>query len=214
MGEKFRFYAFKLTGVIAVIFVLQMLISGFTDFFVLNSNAIDNFQIWRFVSAVFLHGGIGHLFYNGFALLLFGSILEKLVGGKRFLLIFFVTGILANMLSINFYSSSLGASGAIFGVIGVLIIIRPGLPVWAFGVPMPIFLAGIIWAGGDIIGAVGFLSGNPLDNTGNIAHLSGMLFGFLYGFAFRFRNTEKKENSVKVVFDENLMRNWEDGYMR
>jgi len=101
----------------------------------LNGDAFDG-EIWRFLTAVFLHGGVGHILFNGFALLLFGSILERFVGGRRFLIVFFVTGILANLISVNFYSSSLGASGAIFGVIGALVIVRPGLTVWAFGMPM------------------------------------------------------------------------------
>jgi len=207
--EGFRFYALKLSGIMIFVFVLQLLISGFTGFFVLNELAVDGWQIWRFLTAVFLHGGAGHLLYNLFALALFGSILEKLVDGKKFLIIFFVTGILANVFSVNFYSASLGASGAIFGVIGALIFVRPMQVVWAFGLPMPIFVAGIAWAIGDIIGAVGFFSGNPLDNTGNLAHLSGMFFGLILGALYRKRRRKKQ----KLVLDEKSVREWEDGWL-
>ena len=100
---------------------------------------------------------------------------------KKFLLVFFVSGILANIISVFFYPSSLGASGAISGIIGALIIVRPMLVVWAFGLPMPIFIAGIVWVAGDLIGAIGYFAGNPIDNTGNIAHLAGMFFGLLFG---------------------------------
>jgi uncharacterized protein len=210
MVEKFRFFAFKLSGIIIVVFVLQLFISGFTGMFVLNEKTLGNFEIWRLLTAVFLHGSLGHLVFNLFALLLFGSILEKLIGSRRFLIVFFVTGILANLFSVNFYSSSLGASGAIFGVIGALIIIRPGMPVWAFGMPMPIFIAGIIWVGADVIGAVGFFTGNPVNNTGNLAHLSGMFFGFLFGFWQRRKKRRKRNPKVQIRFDENSLRNWED----
>ncbi len=210
---KFKFYAVKTSVVCFFLFALQIFIPGFTEFFLLNEKAISNFEIWRFVSSIFLHGGFAHLFLNLFALLLFGSILEKLIGEKRFLLIFFSTGILANLISINFYNSSLGASGAIFGVIGTLIIIRPTMPVWAFGLPMPIFVAGILWAALDLMGAIGFIMGNPIDNTGNIAHLSGMFFGFIFGFIYRnlFRKQIVRKN---VSIDENEIRNWEDNYLR
>ena len=181
---RFRFYAFKLTGIIILVFILQVIFSGFIDLFVLNDK-IWLGQYWRFVSAIFLHGGLAHLLYNIFALVLFGSILERLIGGRRFLAVFFITGILANLFSVNFYSSSLGASGAIFGVIGAIIILRPLLPIWAFGLPMPIIFAGILWGVGDVIGAYGFFVGNPLDNTGNLAHLSGMFFGLILGVIFR-----------------------------
>lgn len=196
-----------------IVFLLQIFISGFTEFFLLNSDALFSFEVWRFFTSIFLHGGIAHLFLNGFALLLFGSILESFIGGKRFLGVFFVTGILANLISVNFYDSSLGASGAIFGIIGALIIIRPTMPVWAFGLPMPIFIAGIIWAAADLLGAVGFLVGNPIDNTGNIAHLSGMFFGFLFGFYYR-KLVERKRQRVNVSLDEGEVRNWESKYLK
>jgi len=202
---RFKFYAFKLTGITALVFAFQVIFSGFTDLFVLNSSAFSG-EVWRFLTAIFLHGGIGHLLYNGFALVLFGSMLESIIGGRKFLTVFFVTGVLSNIFSGNFYSSSLGASGAIFGIIGTLILIRPLLPVWAFGLPMPILFAGLLWGFGDIIGAYGFFVGNPIDNTGNLAHLSGMFFGFVLGALYKKKRRRKRKE--KVV-SEMEMRNWE-----
>jgi len=195
----------------ALVFVAQLLIPGFTDIFVLNTKAWV--EVWRFVASIFLHGGVGHLLYNLFALMLFGSVLEALIGGKRFIFVFFVTGIIANLISVNFYSSSLGASGAIFGVIGALIFVRPLQVVWAFSLPMPIFVAGILWAIGDIIGAVGFFAGNPIDNTGNIAHLSGMGFGLLLGIFYR-RKFGKRKRNERFKLDEKTARDWENNWMR
>jgi membrane associated rhomboid family serine protease len=209
---KFKFYAFKLSIFIVLIFIIQVLLSGFTEAFVLNEQSYVEW--WRFLTSIFLHGGLGHIAYNLFALLLFGSILESIVGGRRFLWVFFITGVLANLISINFYTSSLGASGAIFGVIGALIVVRPLLVVWAFGLPMPIFVAGILWGIGDVIGAVGFLVGNPLDNTGNIAHLSGMFFGLAIGYLFRKRKKSRRRNRDKIKLDEKSVRNWEDAYLK
>jgi membrane associated rhomboid family serine protease len=177
--NKFKFYALKLCGFMFVIFLIQLLFNGFTEFFLLDSNS--DVEIWRFFTAIFLHGGLAHLLYNIFALALFGSMLERFIGSRRFLVVFFVTGILANVVSFNFYDSSLGASGAIFGVIGALIAIRPLMFVWAFGFPMPLFVAGIIWATGDLIGI--FVP----SNVANIAHLSGMFFGLIFGLLYRRR---------------------------
>lgn len=209
---KFRFYALKLCIIIFIVFLVQLVVGGFTDLFVLNQTAW--IQLWRFFTSIFLHGSLLHLLYNLFALALFGSILEKLVGGRKFLVIFFISGILANIIAVNFYDSSLGASGAIFGVIGALIAIRPNMFVWAFGLPMPIFVAGILWGAGDLLGAIGFLAGNPIDNTGNIAHLSGMFFGFVFGLLFRDRIARRKNVSYGFSFDERYMRDWEDRNMR
>ncbi len=160
-----------------IVFLIQWIFSSFTDLFLLDSSSFN--QPWRFLTSIFLHGSFTHLLYNGFALALFGSILERLIGSKRFLLVFFITGILANLVSVNFYDNSLGASGAIFGIIGALIFVRPLMIVWAFGLPMPIFIAGILWAGGDLIGL--FVP----SNVANLAHLSGMFFGLVIGAFYR-----------------------------
>ena len=175
--QRFRFYALKLCFWMFVIFFVQLFISGFTELFLLDANALS--QFWRFFTAIFLHGGFAHLLYNVFALALFGSIFERFVGGRRFLIVFFVTGVLANIFSVNFYDSSLGASGAIFGIIGALIVVRPWMIVWAFGLPMPLILAGVLWAVGDAIGI--FMP----SNIANLAHLSGMFFGLIFGALYR-----------------------------
>ncbi len=177
MLVKFKFYAFKLCFFIFLIFFIQLLSDKFTQLFLLNSDSYS--QIWRFFTAIFLHGNFIHLIYNIFALALFGSVLEKLIGSRRFLFAFFITGILANLISVNFYDNSLGASGAIFGIIGTLILIRPLMIVWAFSLPMPMFVAGILWAAGDIIGI--FVP----SNVANFAHLSGMFFGLILGIYYR-----------------------------
>ncbi|MGV8142797.1 MAG: rhomboid family intramembrane serine protease [Candidatus Pacearchaeota archaeon] len=182
--NRFRFYALKLCAIIFVIFLVQLVSSSFTDLFLLNSGSF--IQPWRFLTSIFLHGSFMHLFYNLFALALFGSMLERLIGSKRFLIVFFVTGILANLVSVNFYDNSLGASGAIFGIIGALIFVRPLMVIWAFGLPMPIFIAGILWAAGDIIGF--FVP----SNVANLAHLSGMFFGLIIGVFYR-------KNALRLV---------------
>jgi len=206
MEGKFRFYALKLCLFIILVFAFQVLSSGFTEKFILNQSSWT--EPWRFLASIFLHGNVMHLAYNLFALALFGSILEKFIGGRRFLLVFFVTGIGANLIAVNFYSSSLGASGAIFGIIGALIFIRPLMVVWAFGLPMPIFIAGILWAIGDIMGVFGY----GAEGIGNIAHLSGMLLGFLFGAGYREKTIRAKKK--RIAFDEKSIREWEDRYIR
>ena len=213
MAERMKWYAVWLSVAMVGIFVLQLVVPGLTEVFVLNGE-VGNGEIWRLVSAVFLHGGLGHLVYNLFALLLFGGILESQIGSRKFLWVFLVTGVLANIFSVGFYPSSLGASGAIFGIIGALVVLRPGMTVWAFGMPMPMLLAGVLWAGGDVLGAVAFFSGRPISNTGNLAHLSGMFFGILGGFWFlREKRVERARKNVSVRIDERSMRRWEDQFL-
>ena len=203
--QKFKFYALKLSGIMILIFILQLVFSksGFTELFLLDGNSWA--QPWRFLTAIFLHGNIVHLLYNIFALALFGSILEQLIGANKFLRIFLISGILANLISINFYPNSLGASGAIFGIIGALVVIRPWMFVWAFGLPMPMLIAGILWAIGDVIGI--FVP----DEIGNIAHLSGMFFGLIFGLLYKER---RRKIYNKIIVDEKSIRKWEKGFMR
>ncbi len=198
-----KFYTIKLSIFIVIIFVIQIISPVFTDWFVLDQTSYS--QVWRFISSIFLHGGLLHLIYNLFALLLFGLVLESTIGSKKFILTFLLTGILANIFSINFYDSSLGASGAIFGVIGCLIILRPLMTVWAYSLPMPLFLAGILWAIGDSLGI--FMP----SNVANIAHLSGLFFGLILGALFK-DWTRKQRNNITV--NENEIRHWENTWMK
>jgi hypothetical protein len=202
---KLKFYALKLCLLCIIVFILQLIIPGFTNLFVLNKSAIYNYEYWRFISSIFLHGSLPHLLYNVFALALFGTILEKLIGGKRFLLVFFASGIIANLIAVNFYNSSLGASGAIYGVLGCLAVIRPLMVVWAFGFPMPMFVAAMLWVGAGVLGI--FMP----SNIGDIAHLSGIAVGFLIGILLREWRTTKKG---LIKFPEGYMRLWENKHMR
>jgi len=203
--KQFRFYFIWLVLVCIIMFILQQIIPEFTEMFVLNEKAVSGFEFWRFVSGIFLHGSVGHLLYNMFALGLFGFMLEKLIGSKRFLLVFLVSGIVANMISVNFYSSSLGASGAIMGIIGALALIKPMMMVWAFGVIMPMFIAAILWVIGDVIGI--FIP----DGVGNIAHLSGVGVGVIMGIFLRGKRIKKRK---KIEIPEDYMRSWEDRFMK
>ena len=144
------------------------------------------------------------------ALLFFGFVLEKLIGGKRFLLVFFASGIIANVISVNFYPSSLGASGAIMGIIGYLALIRPFMMVWTFGLFMPMIIAAFVYIVIDIFGVF-----YPI-GVGNIAHLSGIAVGLLVGFIVRILNKGRfaRIKQQKISIPENYIRNWEDNFMR
>jgi len=201
--SKLKFYSLWLCLICVIIFILQLLIPGFTELFVLNQASW--FQPWRFVTAIFLHASVAHIAYNLFALALFGIILEKLIGSNKFLLVFFASGIIANLIAVNFYSSSLGASGAIYGILGCLAIIKPLMMIWAFGFPMPMFIAAILWVGAGVLGV--FMP----SNVGDIAHLSGIGIGFIIGLVLREWRKAKKE---LMRVPEGYMRIWENNYMR
>ncbi len=199
-----KFYSVFIAILLVVIFAIQLISPAFEQALILNQSSI--YQPWKFLTAIFLHGSLSHLLLNMFALILFGLMLEKLIGSNKFLLVFIITGILANIVSFNFYPSSLGASGAIMGVIGALAIIRPMMTVWAFGMIMPMFIAAIIYIVIDSIGI--FIP----DNIGHIAHLSGIFFGVIIGIYLRSK-IQKEKRTHKIKVPEHIMRKWEAIYM-
>jgi len=203
--EKFKFYALWLSLICIVVFILQNIFTGFTDLFLLTPEAVP--EIWRFLTSIFLHGDITHLLFNLFALALFGSILEKFIRGKKFLIVFFASGLFANLIAVNFYSASLGASGAIYGILGCLVIIKPLMMVWAFGFPMPMFIAGILWTAGSVLGI--FMP----SNIGHVAHLSGIAIGLLLGIIYRISMRGNRQRERKIEISEPDMRSWEHRYI-
>ncbi|MEM3113185.1 MAG: rhomboid family intramembrane serine protease [Candidatus Pacearchaeota archaeon] len=201
---KVRFYSLWIALILITVFSIQYLIPETTDLLILNNKSYT--EPWRFLTSIFLHGSFSHLLSNLFALIFFGFILEKITGSNKFLGIYLISGMLANMVAINFYPNSLGASGAIMGIIGALTIIRPLMSVWAFGMVIPMFIAAIIWILIDTIGI--FIP----SNIGHIAHLSGILFGAVFGILYRI-NKEKEKKKHKIEIPEHLLRKWETLYI-
>jgi|TARA_Y100000310_G_C20374198_1_gene664967 hypothetical protein len=155
------------------------------------------------LTAIFLHSDTVHLLYNLFGLALFGTILEHIIGTKKFLKLFFIAGLAASLVSIPFYTRVLGASGAIFGIIGMLAILRPRMAIWLYGMPMPMFIALIVWAAIDIFG-IFFPS-----STANIAHLAGLVAGIAFGVKDYKKHKESKSKKEKIHLDEDKVKEWE-----
>ena len=205
---KFNYLSLKITGFLVFVFILQILFPQLTNLFVLESSDVFT-RPWILITSIFLHGGLSHLLLNGFALALFGSILEQIIGSKRFLFVFFVSGIFASIFSSFFYDSALGASGAIFGVLGTLTVLRPLMTVWVSYMPMPMWVAAIVWALQDIFGI--FIP----DNIANFAHLGGLFLGLIIGFYLRRKpekkvKTRRKKGDIMLTKDE--IESWERGH--
>lgn len=201
-----RYYTLILSLICIIFFIFQLVIPGFTDALVLSHSSW--LQPWRFVTSIFLHAGISHILFNLFALVLFGLILESIIGSNKLLLVFFASGIVANLIAVNFYNSSLGASGAIYGILGCLTILRPRMTIWVYNLPMPMFIAAILWVIAGVFG-VFFPS-----NVGDIAHLSGIAVGFIFGLFYRQRFLAREEIRQSIRINEDDMRSWEDKFMK
>lgn len=132
-------------------------------------------EYWRLFSAVFIHGGILHLFYNVFALVLSGLFLEKILKPFLFILLFVLTGVAGSVASVYWYENmvSVGASGGIFGLYGIMIVFAL-LDIFEQGErPIAFWLAVVLGGVSLVIGIY--------TNADNAAHVGGLIAGFLLG---------------------------------
>lgn len=142
------------------------------------------YKPWQLVTCMFMHGSIGHLFFNMYTLYLFGSVLENIWGTKKFLTFYFVTGIGAGLFNILIqhltgnFALMIGASGAIYGILMGYAMLYPDSVLTLLFPPVSLkakwFV--LIFAGIELL--LG-LSNNPADNVAHFAHLGGLVFAFL-----------------------------------
>ena len=184
------------------------------------------FKPWQIVTHMFMHGGIGHIFFNMYALWIFGKTLESVWGSKRFLIYYLVTGLgaaffhqlvnyiqfapdilaLKEAYSVNrvnpallneilvpgnqFYQigrelirPTVGASGAVYGVLLAFGMLFPNTPLFIMFIPIPIKAKWLVIGFGALELFLGITQSGG--NIAHFAHLGGMIFGF---FLIRYWN--------------------------
>lgn len=138
---------------------------------------------YRLISAAFLHGGFIHLAVNMYALNALGPLVEKVYGRVKFLIIYFVAAFVSSIFSFSFSESiSVGASGAIFGLLGATLIFAYKMRN-KIGTKM---VANIL----SVIALNAFL-GLALPNIDNFGHLGGLIGGTLISLAVGFKDIKK-----------------------
>ncbi|MBO7281461.1 MAG: rhomboid family intramembrane serine protease [Bacteroidaceae bacterium] len=168
----------------------------------------EDFKPLQIVTYMFMHGGFTHLLFNMFTLFMFGRVLEQVWGAKRFLVFYMATGIGAGLVqevlqyiyfqtSLSMYEgvslapglvipmaeylnlwTTVGASGAIYGILMAFAMTFPNERMFVIPIPFPIKAKYFVL----IFGAIELLSGlSPRmgDNVAHFAHLGGMVFGLL-----------------------------------
>lgn len=156
------------------------------------------FKPWQILTHMFMHDGFWHIFFNMYSLLMFGSILERSLGPKKFLIFYFVTGLGAVALhtgvewmqarvfiangDVDAYqrllvTTTLGASGAIYGVLIGFAMLYPQARLTLIFPPIPMTAKWLV----IIFAAIELFSGiNGIqESVAHFAHLGGMLFGWL-----------------------------------
>lgn len=141
---------------------------------------------WQPVTYMFLHSGISHLFFNMLALLFFGIAVERTIGSKEFLLMYFLTGTLCGILSLAVYFFSgvhvalVGASGAIYAILLAYAVIFPRARIFIWGIiPVPAPILVLVYA---IIALANQFYG--VSGVAHLTHLAGFAVAWLY---FRIR---------------------------
>ena len=144
------------------------------------------FLPWQIISYGFLHGGFGHVFFNGLALYMFGSSLEQTWGTRRFLAYFFICVAGAGLIQLVVVTSgitgqgvypTIGASGGVFGLLLAYGMLFPNRQVMLLIPPIPMKARTFVIVFGAIELGMGVFSTNS--GIAHFAHLGGMLFGWL-----------------------------------
>ncbi|MFH1503434.1 MAG: rhomboid family intramembrane serine protease [Candidatus Diapherotrites archaeon] len=167
------------------------------------SNIFRGKYLWTFLTSMFMHGGFFHLFVNMLSMFFVGSLIEKIIGKKRYIWFYLTSGIFAGLFFVllslaipsDMNAYAVGASGALFGLIGLLMLLTPNLPVYLMFIPIPIKMK---YAAPGILILLWLVSILGDVSIGNTAHLGGLIFGLIYGFYLR----NKYKNKVRHISNQ------------
>lgn len=166
---------------------------------------LQKFYVWQLGTYMFLHGGFFHIFLNMYALMLFGIPVEQLWGSKKFLYYYFFTGIGAGLtiFIINLvmggsgaYIPTIGASGAVFGLLLAFGVLFPDVELLVFFfIPMKAKYLVVMYGGIELMS---LLSAGADSNVSHVGHLGGILFGVIFFLISRRRGIEFSAKKMKA----------------
>ena len=168
MFKAKRSETLSLITIICGAYLADQLYPKFYEYTALFGPLVDSGEYWRLFTVALVHGGLTHLFFNMFSLLVLGNPVEEALGKARFLIIFFIsllTGSLASIYLNSYPHVSVGASGAVFGLFGAFIAMRKMI---SEGVRDIYVIVGLNFVFGFVLGGVDWR-----------AHLGGLIGGYL-----------------------------------
>ncbi len=195
--------------------ILQQRGIDLADFGGLHFFLASNFHLYQFVTYMFLHANPTHIFFNMFALWMFGVVVENVWGPKKFLFYYISCGIgaglmqeLVQLLGFSYISTvTIGASGAVYAILLAFGMIFPNERIFIFPLPIPIkakwFVCG--YAAIELFSAIS----SSGDGVAHMAHLGGMLFGFLMIRYWNSHPDSRYNRSSGQEFFESMKRNFE-----
>lgn len=155
-----------------------------------NLLLVQNGEVWRILTSAFLHAGLIHLVVNMYSLAIIGTQVETFIGKWKFLFIYLISAISGNLLSLVFSASnvvSVGASGALFGLMGALLY---------FGYHYRLYLSEAIKNQIIPIVLINLLIGFMIPGIDNVAHIGGLIGGYLSSMAFGIENKSEKRDMI------------------
>lgn len=159
----------------------------FAEFALIPARILTGEGLHALLTHMFLHGSFFHLLFNCIPLFFFGSFLEKDIGSPRFTVIYFTSGVVGGFVYLiaeglrSPFVPVLGASGAIFGVVGTVTLLHPFKFAWSLLFPFPVVLFSAIY----ILVATALVIGGYIGYIAHSAHLGGLIYGMLLAFAIR-----------------------------
>jgi len=141
------------------------------------------FYPYQLITFMFTHQSLSHLFFNMFAVFMFGSTLENYWGSKRYIIYYMLTGVGSGLIQLlvcalqGAPSLTIGASGAVFGLLLAFGMTFPNTPLFLMFIPIPI-KAKYMVIGYGVLEFFAGVANRSGDNVAHFAHLGGMLFGF------------------------------------
>lgn len=174
-------WVLRLTIINLVVFVVERFVPGFFNIFGLVPSLVIRGWLWQVVTYLFVHANLLHLFFNMIVLWFIGTELERYWGSAYFIKYYLVTGVGAGLITIVSQPSSgiptIGASGAIFGLIMGFALAFPDREIWLYFV--------IRMKARHLATLLGFIEvlfvlTNPGGRVARFAHLGGLLVGYIY----------------------------------
>ena len=179
-----------LLGFIALVFLLKFVINPdyLTYYLGLNKHLVQYGEVYRLISNVFLHVDIIHLLTNMYSLYIIGKMTESYYGKKKYILIFLISALGGSLLSIAMNDGfSIGASGAIFGLLGSLIY---------FGYHYRVYFGQVLLNQIIPIVIINLFIGFMVPGIDNFAHIGGLIAGFLISKAVGINSKDKASDKI------------------
>ena len=171
-----------------VMYILCVIYPDLVKMFILDGNAVKAGKVYLLLTSTFLHASILHLGFNMYALYVIGNQVETFIGKTKFLIIYLVSGITASMLSALLTQGySLGASGAIFGLMGCLLY---------FGYHYRLYLGSVLLSQIVPVILLNLFLGFSFSGIDNAAHIGGLIGGLFISMALGL--SKKDDTSSRV----------------